>query len=388
MRRSTDRILTSHVGSLPAPRDLWSLSGVDLQRLKKATREVVQLQRECGVDIVNEGEVTKGGNWVVFVNERLSGFEGRPLGASVALLKDSADWVEFGEFYKAAMEGGTLFEQTRAAPEVTTRSLDWACTGPIEYCGQAALQREIDCLKEALGDTPPGDAFLTSTAPASLEPGRENQYYKSQEEFVFALAEAMSVEYRMIARAGLLLQVDDAWLAALWDRIGVKMGLEAYKRYCAVRVEALNHALKGIPPEQVRYHLCWGSWHGPHSHDIPLADMVDTLLSINAQTYLFEAANVRHEHEYVVWERTRLPDDKILAPGVVSHATTLIEHPELVSARIQRFANLVGRERVIASTDCGLGLRCHPQIAWAKLKALSQGAELASKALWGQLSAA
>ena len=387
MRRSTDRILTSHVGSLPAPKDLWSLSGVDLERLKKATRDVVQLQRECGVDIVNEGEVTKGGNWVVFVNERLTGFEGKPPGASVALLKDSADWAEFADFYKAAMEGGTLFEQTRAAPEVTSRRLDWSCTGPIGYSGRAALQREIDCLKEALGDTPPGDAFLTSTAPASLEPGRENLYYKTQEEFVFALAEAMRVEYQMIARSGLLLQVDDAWLAALWDRIGVKMGLEGYKRYCAVRVEALNHALQGIPPEQVRYHLCWGSWHGPHSCDIPLADMVDTLLSVNAQTYLFEAANVRHEHEYVVWERTRLPDDKILAPGVVSHATTLIEHPELVSARIQRFANIVGRERVIASTDCGLGLRCHPQIAWAKLKALSQGAELASKQLWGKRSA-
>lgn len=388
MRRSTDRILTSHVGSLPAPRDLWSLSGVDAARLKQATRDVVQKQRECGVDIVNEGEVTKGGNWVVFVNERLTGFEGKPPGASIALLRDSADWHDFDEFYKAAMEGGTLFEQTRAAPEVTGRPLDWSCTGPITYCGQAALQREIDCLKEALGNTPPGDAFLTSTAPASLEPGRENLYYKSQEEFLFALADAMRVEYQMIAKSGLLLQVDDAWLAALWDRIGVKMGLEGYKRYCAVRVEALNHALKGIPPEQVRYHLCWGSWHGPHSRDIPMADMVDTLLSINAQTYLFEAANVRHEHEYVVWGRTKLPDDKILAPGVVSHATTLIEHPELVSARIQRFANLVGKERVIASTDCGLGLRCHPQIAWAKLKALSEGAALASKELWGKRSAA
>jgi 5-methyltetrahydropteroyltriglutamate--homocysteine methyltransferase len=388
MRRSTDRILTTHVGSLPAPRDLWSLNGVDLARLKQATRDVVRTQRECGVDIVNEGEVTKGGNWVVFVNERLTGFEGKPPGASISLLKDSADWRDFDEFYKAAMEGGTLFEQTRAAPEVTNRPLDWNCTGPITYCGQAALQREIDCLKEALGDAPPSDAFLTSTAPASLEPGRENQYYKSQEEFLFALADAMRVEYQMIAKSGLLLQVDDAWLAALWDRIGVKMGLEAYKRYCAVRVEALNHALEGIPPEQVRYHLCWGSWHGPHSKDIPMADMVDTLLSINAQTYLFEAANVRHEHEYVVWGRTKLPDNKILAPGVVSHATTLIEHPDLVSARIQRFANLVGRERVVASTDCGLGLRCHPQIAWAKLKALSEGAALASKELWGKRSAA
>jgi 5-methyltetrahydropteroyltriglutamate--homocysteine methyltransferase len=388
MTYSTDRTLTTHVGSLPAPRDLWSLAGVDPGRLRKATQEVVQRQRECGVDIVNEGEVTKGGNWVVFVNERLTGFEPRPAGASLALLKDSADWTDFDDFYKAALEGGTLFEQTRAAPDVTTRPLDWVCTGPITYCGQAALQREIDCLKQALGETPPGDAFLTSTAPASLEPGRENLYYKSQEEFVFALADAMSVEYHTIAKAGLVVQVDDAWLAALWDRIGVRMGLDAYKRYCAVRVEALNHALKGIPAEQVRYHLCWGSWHGPHSRDIPLADMVDTMLSVNAQTYLFEAANVRHEHEYVVWETTRLPSEKILAPGVVSHATTLIEHPDLVSSRIQRFANLVGRERVIASTDCGLGLRCHPQIAWAKLKALSQGAALASTALWSRRPAA
>jgi len=343
---------------------------------------VVRLQCTNGVDIVNEGEITKGGSWVVFVNERLTGFESRPRGDSLSLLKDSADWADFSDFYNAAVEGGTLFEQTRAAPEGTRRPFDWTCTGPITYCGQAALQREIDSLKDALGEIPPGDAFLTSTAPASLEPGRENLYYKSQEEFVFALAEAMRVEYQAIAKAGLLLQVDDAWLAALWDRIGIKMGLTAYKRYCALRVEALNHALKGIPPEQVRYHLCWGSWHGPHSRDIPLSDMVDILLSVNAQTYLFEAANVRHEHEYVVWEQTRLPGDKILAPGVVSHATALIEHPELVSTRIQRFANLVGRERVLASTDCGLGLRCHPQIAWAKLQALSQGAALASRALW------
>jgi 5-methyltetrahydropteroyltriglutamate--homocysteine methyltransferase len=388
MRNSADRILTSHVGSLPAPRDLWNLEGVDEQRLRSSVRDIVQMQRDCGVDIVNEGEVTKGGSWVVFVNDRLTGFESRPAGASLALLADSADWTDFGDFYRAALEGGTLFEQTRAAPEVTTRALDWACTGPIGYRGQAALQREIACLKGALGDSSPGDAFLTSTAPASLEPGRENAYYKSQEEFVFALAEAMRVEYRAIAESGLLVQIDDAWLAALWDRIGVKMGLEAYRRYCAMRVEALNHALRGIPPEQVRYHLCWGSWHGPHSQDIPLADIVGTMLAVNAQTYLFEAANVRHEHEYVVWKTVKLPSDKILAPGVVSHATTLIEHPELVAERIQRFANIVGRERVIASTDCGLGLRCHPQIAWAKLRALSQGAAIATKALWGRRSAA
>jgi 5-methyltetrahydropteroyltriglutamate--homocysteine methyltransferase len=371
------------VGSLPAPQALWSLEGVDSARLRAAVADVVRLQRDCGVDIINEGEITKGGGWLVFVNERLSGFEPQAHGPSAALLTASADWREFGDFYQAALAGGTLFEQTRtAAPQIRAGSLDWACTGPVSYRGQAALQREIDTLRESIGAASPNDFFLTSTAPASLEPSRENRYYKTQEEFVFALAEAMSVEYHAIAKAGLLLQVDDAWLAALWDRIGIKMGLAAYKRYCMMRVEALNHALRGIPAEQVRYHLCWGSWHGPHAHDIPMSDIVEIMLSVNAQTYLFEAANVRHEHEYVIWKTVRLPDDKILAPGVVSHATTLIEHPDLVADRIRRFADLVGRERVIASTDCGLGLRCHPQIAWAKLRSLSRGAELASKSLW------
>jgi len=176
-------------------------------------------------------------------------------------------------------------------------------------------------------------------------------------------------------------QIDDAWLPALWDRIGIPMGLPAYRRYCMARVEALNHALRNVPEEQVRYHLCWGSWHGPHKHDIPLADLVDVMLAVKAQSYLFEAANARHEHEYTLWERVKLPAGKILAPGVVTHATAIVEHPELVSQRIQRFARLVGRENVIASTDCGLGLRCHAQIAWAKLAALSEGAALASKAL-------
>jgi 5-methyltetrahydropteroyltriglutamate--homocysteine methyltransferase len=198
---------------------------------------------------------------------------------------------------------------------------------------------------------------------------------------VFALADALRVEYEMIAEAGFLVQVDDAWLAALWDRIGVEMGLAEYKRYCMVRIDALNHALSNVPEEQVRYHLCWGSWHGPHAHDIPLADIVDVLLAVKAQTYLIEAANARHEHEHTVWEHVELPAGKILAPGVVTHSTPLIEHPELVAQRIERFAKIVGAENVIASTDCGLGLRCHPQIAWAKLRALADGAALASKRL-------
>jgi 5-methyltetrahydropteroyltriglutamate--homocysteine methyltransferase len=372
---STNRILTTHVGALPMP------PGVSDDNLPQAVQEVVRFQRRAGVDLVNEGELTKGGNWVSFVNDRLTGFTPRvAAGSSRALLMQSEDWIEFSEFYHDAIEGGTLFEQTRRAPS-QTRIMDWDCTGPVSYCGQSSLQREIDTLKSALGDVPLQSAFLTSTAPASLEPGRENTFYKSQEEFVFALADALRVEYEAIVAAGITLQIDDAWLAALWDRIGIKMGLAAYQRYCAMRVEALNHALRNIPVEKVRYHLCWGSWHGPHSHDIPMADIVGTMLAVKARMYLFEAANVRHEHEYVVWETVKLPDGKIIAPGVVSHATTLIEHPDLVSARIQRFARLVGRERVVASTDCGLGLRCHPQIAWAKLKTLSAGAARASKAL-------
>jgi 5-methyltetrahydropteroyltriglutamate--homocysteine methyltransferase len=380
VRRSTDKILTTHVGALPGPLEAWTAQSSEAE-LRAAVRDVVAAQKRAGVDIVNEGELTKGGNWVAFINARLTGFEPGEAGATFRLLGDSLDWKEFDDFYQKAVEGGTLFEQTRSAPNQTASRMDWTCTGPIRYTGEAALQRELDQLRAALGPHAAADAFITTTAPASVEVGRANEYYKSEEEFVYALADALRVEYEAIARAGFLVQVDDAWLAALWDRIGVKMGLAAYKKYCMLRVEALNHALANVPEEQVRYHLCWGSWHGPHAHDIPLADLVDVMLAVKAQTYLFEAANARHEHEYRLWEEIDLADGKILAPGVVTHSTPLIEHPELVSQRIQRFANIVGRENVIASTDCGLGLRCHPQIAWAKLKALADGAALASEAL-------
>jgi 5-methyltetrahydropteroyltriglutamate--homocysteine methyltransferase len=380
MKRSTGRILTTHVGALPGPKDLWSNPESDRARLQDEVAAVVRFQREAGIDLVNEGELTKGGNWVTFINNRLSGFEERPLGASRELLMGSRDWLEFNGFYQDAMAGGTLFEQTRAAPD-QTRRFDYVCTAPIVYTGREALQREIETLRSALGGIHPGDAFLTSTAPASIEAGRLNEHYASDEEYVYGIAEALRVEYETIAAAGFVLQIDDAWLAALWDRIGVQMGLAEYKKFCMMRVEALNHALRNVPVEQVRYHLCWGSWHGPHAHDIPLPDIVDVMLAVKAQAYLFEAANVRHEHEYKVWETVKLPAGKILAPGVVSHATALIEHPELVSERIQRFARLVGAENVIASTDCGLGLRCHPQIAWAKLKTLADGARRASAAL-------
>jgi 5-methyltetrahydropteroyltriglutamate--homocysteine methyltransferase len=378
MRTSTDRILTTHVGSLQTPEyiDPERFKQMSDEQLRAAVEEVVRAQEAAGVDIINEGELTKGGIWVTYVHERFGGFAPIPAGGA-PVLPPAQDWVEFADFYRDRMAGSP----GRAAG-------DLACVGPVTYKGQALLQREIDLLVGALGETPRSDAFLTSTAPLSLLQGRRNDYYKTEEEFIYALADAIRVEYQMIIDAGLLLQVDDAWLAALWDRIGHQMGLEAYRRYCAPRVEALNHALKGIPADRVRYHLCWGSWPGPHSHDIPMEHIVDLMLQVNAQAYLFEAANGRHEHEYVVWQDVNLPDDKILVPGVISHCTPVVEHPQLIAERLRRFAGIVGRERVIAGTDCGLGIRTHPQVAWAKLKSMAQGAAIASQALWGRKSAA
>jgi len=372
-------ILTTHVGALPDPAFPAESARTD-DDLRAAVRQVVRLQRDSGIDFVNEGELTKGGNFVTYINERLSGFEAGDASIMASVLTSSRDWTEFADFYTKAVKNGTLFEQTGSAPsQVTARRMELVCRGPIRYTGMPALQREIDALRDALDGHAPAGAFLTTTAPASIEVGRRNEYYSTQEDFVVALADALKVEYEAIAAAGFQIQIDDAWLAALWDRIGIQMGLEAYTRYCMMRVEALNHALANIPEEQIRYHLCWGSWHGPHLYDIPMADIVDVMLAVKARTYLFEAANARHEHEYVVWTRVKLPTHKILAPGVVTHSTPLIEHPELVAQRIRRFTDIVGPDRVIASTDCGLGLRCHPQVAWAKLTALVEGAALASQ---------
>jgi 5-methyltetrahydropteroyltriglutamate--homocysteine methyltransferase len=388
MRRSTERILTTHVGALPAPADVWAQGDVNDKRLHEAVAAVCDFQLRAGMDFINEGELTKGGHWTQYISARLGGFEpARERGGLGKLLMSSADWVEFADFYRDRLEHGTLVDPSGSAahaPEGDAAIDDWVCTGPITYKGGQALEREIAMLKTALGKTPMSDAFLTTTAPLSVEPGRDNEFYKDDEEYIYALAEALRIEYEGIAKAGFQVQVDDAWLGALWDRTGLSMGLDGYRKYCQMRCEALNHALRNIPEEQVRYHLCWGSWHGPHSHDLPLPDIVDVMLSVKAQTYLFEAANVRHEHEAALWENTELPEGKILAPGVVTHSTALIEHPQLVADRIQRFARMVGRENVIASTDCGLGIRCHPQIAWAKLKALSEGAALATTALWGR----
>jgi 5-methyltetrahydropteroyltriglutamate--homocysteine methyltransferase len=373
MRASTDRILTTHVGSLQTPEyiDPDKFKAMTTEQLRQAVKEVVEGQKDARVDIIDEGELTKGGIWVTYIHDRFGGFDPIPAGAA-PVLPPAQDWLDFPEYYEG-----------RSTP----RRGDLACTGPITYKGQDQLQRSIDLLVEQLGDTPRSDAFLTSTAPLSLEPGRRNDFYKTTEEFLYAIADAIRVEYRGIVDAGLLLQVDDAWLAALWERIGLKMGLEEYRRFCTVRVEALNYALKGIPPEMVRYHLCWGSWAGPHTRDIPMKDIVDLMLQVNAQGYLFEAANGRHEHEYALWNEVKLPDDKILIPGVISHCTPVVEHPELIAQRLLRFAAIVGRERVMAGSDCGLGVRTNPRVAWAKLSSMADGAEIASRQLWGRRAA-
>ncbi|MBO0759206.1 MAG: cobalamin-independent methionine synthase II family protein [Bradyrhizobiaceae bacterium] len=376
MRRSTSRILTTHVGSLPFLRLGEGIAIGDESRLKEEVAAVVARQREVGIDLINEGEYAKGGDWLRYMQNRFGGFaeieapEGKPL------IEQGKDREEFADFYQYANERGTLFYAPGA--QITKKRPVQICNGPITYTGQAALEKEIDAITAIAGTE---DVFLTSTAPASLEVYRHNRYYRNDDEYVFAIAEAMRVEYEAIAAAGLILQVDDAWLPALWDRIGIGLGIAAFRARCQMRIEALNYALRNIPEHRVRYHVCWGSWHGPHAHDLELERFVDIVLGVKAQAYLIEGANARHEHEYAVWEKVKLPDGKILIPGVVTHSTDVVEHPELVSQRLQRYAHLVGKENVIAGADCGFGGRSHPQIAWAKLRSLVEGATLASGAL-------
>jgi 5-methyltetrahydropteroyltriglutamate--homocysteine methyltransferase len=373
MRRSHHRILTTHVGSLPGVSSFDPAAPGYEDKVARAVSEVLEQQRATGLDVINEGEFSKGGDWLSYVDDRFDGFTpGAPRGQPVIL--QGKDRETFAEFYKYASEKGTLFYS--GSEDIKPKRQHWICTGPISYKGEAAARREIQLLKNNLKAGEEG--FLTATAPSSLEPYWRNEYYKSEEEFLFAFADAIRVEYEIIADSVLILQVDDAWLPALWDRIGMQIGLEAFKARCLVRVEALNHALRNIPEENVRYHMCWGSWHGPHAFDLEMKHMVDIMLRVKAQAYLFEAANARHEHEYALWDSVKLPAGKILVPGVVTHSTDVVEHPELVAQRIGRFAARVGRENVMAGCDCGFGGRSHPQIAWAKLRSLAQGAERAS----------
>lgn len=386
MQRSSDRILTTHVGSLPRPAELDDAleQRTEDERafalvLERAVADVVRKQVEVGIDIVNDGEFGKS-SWTGYLTERLGGFEARAVPAGANVL-DGKDFRDFAEYYAQAAAAGTLWYMPDGRLRTPRAPVQWVCTRPITYTGQAALQRDIDNFKSALRGAEVVEAFLPVAAPASVEPGRINEHYASEEEFVYALADALKMEYDTIVQAGLLLQVDDAFIPYNYDRfLAQGMSIQDYLQHCELRIEALNHALRDVPEDRVRYHICWGSWHGPHSTDVPLKEIVALMLRVKAQAYLFEAANVRHEHEYHVWEDATLPAGKILVPGVVSHATNVLEHPELVAERIGRFVQRVGQENVMAGTDCGLGGRVHPQLAWAKLRVLAEGAALVSHA--------
>ena len=314
------------------------------------------------MDVVNDGELSKS-SWSSYVNERLGGFA-ESVSQGQGSLAKGRDKKAFQEFYD---------EYDRIQPFRTVNGSRWTdvvCNAPVSYTGQTAVQMDVQNLKAACAAVEAEEAFITAVAPGSIITRRVNQYYPSEEAFLFAIADAMKTEYKAIVDAGFLLQIDDPQLVTRYDAEDPPPDAEQYCKLAAVRVEALNHALADIPQERVRYHICWGGWHGPHTTDLPLKDIVGLLLQIRAGAYLIEAANARHEHEWRVWEQVKLPEGKILIPGVVSHATNVVEHPELVAERILRFASLVGRENVIAGTDCGLGGRLHRQLVWAKLKVI------------------
>jgi 5-methyltetrahydropteroyltriglutamate--homocysteine methyltransferase len=403
MRGSTDRILTSHAGSLPRPDALIEANRaretgevVDEHRyadvLRQSVVNIVRRQRELGIDIPGDGELGKAttqrinyGPWWRYSFLRMSGLE--PGGLTLYELpprRSGPDEVVLTSF--ADRRDRSRFAAAYADPAsgITTgpRPPSPACVGPLRYTGHEAIAADIANFKAGLTGSGVEEGFMTAVAPGSAY-RIPNTYYKSDEEFLYAWAEALREEYKTILGAGLILQLDDPAVADNWDMVNPEPSVQAYQKFTMVRVEALNHALRGLPQDRIRFHLCWGSWHGPHTTDIPMRDIIEVMLSVNAGAYSFEAGNVRHEHEWKVWQDVKLPDGKIILPGVVSHATNVVEHPELVADRIVRFANLVGRERVIASTDCGLGGRIHPDIAWAKLDALAQGAALASRQLWG-----
>jgi 5-methyltetrahydropteroyltriglutamate--homocysteine methyltransferase len=383
MKRSDKRILTTHVGSLIRPPDLLQYvtaaqKGEPFDRaayeqcLKDSVKEAVRQQAQAGVDIVNDGEFGKS-SWAAYVLERITGFEVRA-DRIIPLNWLGRDRDRFRDFFEQEMPS-TL----RGAPAEV-------CVGPIKMRDTQELSRDLANLKAALQGVRVEEAFFTTVAPASTAYNGINEFYPTEEEYVFAIADALREEYQAVYQSGLLLQVDDAVLANMYDYL-VSTSPEHYRKWAQLRVDALNHALKGIPEDRVRYHICFGSWHVPHVADAPLSEMIDLILQVNAGAYSFEAANPRHEHEWTIWETTKLPEGKSIIPGVVTHHTTIVEHPDLVAQRIVRFARLVGRENVIAGTDCGFAQaqgvqRVHPSVMWAKLQSLAEGARVASRQLW------
>ena len=379
MKRSADRILTTHAGSLPRPGDLRETmragDAADAARIRSAVADVVDRQLAVGLDVVDDGEMSKP-SFVTYVQARLGGFEvvGEPAGFPWAA---SREVLAFPEFYEASVRQGG--NDARRAPKL-------ACTGPVSYTGHDAVHADIDQLKSALRGRAVVEAFLPAISPSNIEGRWPNQYYKTDEEYLFAIADAMREEYTAIVDAGLLLQIDDPRLVTYYI-MQPGTSVADCRRWAEIRVEAVNHALRGIPRDRVRFHTCYSINMGPRVHDMQLRDIVDILLKVQAGAYSFEAANPRHEHEWRVWQDVKLPDEAVLIPGVITQSTVLVEHPELVAERIARFASVVGRERVIAGADCGFAsfagsTEIHPTVAWAKLQALVDGARLATAQLW------
>jgi 5-methyltetrahydropteroyltriglutamate--homocysteine methyltransferase len=381
MKHSVDRILTTHAGSLPRPPELLDLvkSGdstafaqeTNAERLRNAVREIVSRQVALGIDVIDDGEYGKP-SFVSYINERLGGYEVDTRAGPRNQWLSSREGRSFPEFYA----------QTHPASTHT----HMICTGPITYKGHSQLKRDIANLKAALQGVTTEEVFMPAISPSNIEDWQKNAYYKSQEEYVFAIAEAMREEYKAIVDAGFLVQIDDPRLVTYYI-IHPEASIEDCRKWAELRIAALNHALRDIPPEKIRFHTCYGINMGPRIHDMELKNIVDLILTIRAGAYSFEAANPRHEHEWKVWKNVKLPDGKILIPGVISHSTILVEHPELVADRIIRYAEIVGRENVIAGSDCGFATfagskEVHPSIVWAKLKTLSDGARIASKQLW------
>jgi 5-methyltetrahydropteroyltriglutamate--homocysteine methyltransferase len=390
MKRSTQRILTTHVGSLPRPPDLLQMiqakeRGEPLdaeayaRRIASAVAEVVRKQAESGIDIVADGEMGRFG-FIPYVNERLAGIEPRSSTDRGSNWAQSREYLAFPDYYQWASQ------MPGAAGR--TPPTQWVCTCPIIYRGRDALQRDIDNLKAALAQVTYEEAFVPAVSPSNLANWNKNEYYKSDEEFRVAIADALHEEYRAIVDAGLILQVDDPQLASHWA-MHPEIDLAECRRWASASVELLNHALRGIPAERVRYHTCYSINMGPRVHDMELKHIVDIMLQVWAGAYSFEAANPRHEHEWRVWETVKLPEGKVVIPGVITHASNLVEHPETVAQRIARFAGVVGQHNVIAGADCGFAsfstsCEVHPTVVWAKLAALGEGARLATKELWGR----
>jgi 5-methyltetrahydropteroyltriglutamate--homocysteine methyltransferase len=388
MKRSTDRILTTFVGSLARPPDLIGIldarergqpydSGAFTRRVRSAVSDVVRRQAEAGIDVVSDGEQGKPG-FVTYVGERLTGSEPVPAPPRAGPWVGSREVTDFPEYY----EWYSRWRGASVGPPATL-----ACKGKITYKGQEALRRDLENLKEALAGVNAAEAFVPSTSPANVEAQRRNEYYPDQEAYLYAIADAMREEYNAIVAAGFLLQVDDPRLITYYNATP-GASIDQCRRWAEPRIEALNYALRDIPPEKIRFHTCYGINIGPRIHDMALKDMADIMLKVNAGAYSFEGANPRHEHEWQVWRDVKLPEGKVLIPGVITHTSNIVEHPELVADRLVQYASIVGRENVIAGSDCGFSSQAtaepeiHPTVVWAKFKAMAEGARLASQKLW------